>query len=991
MISCGSQWRRWEPHIHTPETVLNNQFKGEDPWGNYVTTIEELSPKIEALGITDYYVTDNYIEIIRRKNAGRLPDVGLIFPNVELRLDVAAKSGFVNIHFLVSPEDPEHVAQLQRILTRLQFNAFGDCFDCTRDELIRLGKRADSNITDDIPALRHGATQFKVNFNQLREVYQKSDWAKKNILIAVAGGKGDGTSGLRQAADTTMRAEIEMFSHVIFASSSAQREFWLGQRSASFETLRERYNGCKPCLHGSDSHDPQSIGKPTDNRFSWIKGELEYDSLRQACIDPEWRAFVGSEPPPSGMPSQAISHVSIENAEWAKMPKIPLNPGLVAVIGARGSGKTALADMIAAGCDSIPSFAPDAYTNTSPSFLVRARPLLKDSAVTLTWGGGAITNRSLDGRDSNNSISFPRCRYLSQQFVEELCSSSGISDGLIEEIERVILEAHSVDERAGLTIFSEFREFRTSRFRQARSRETEAISDISDRIAVEFEKQNQVANIAQQIIQKRALVQGYTSDRARLFVTATDAQVKYHERLSEAAQTLREQIQGFNSQRSTFVALQDEVQSTRATRAPELLRQAKERHRLSGLDEAQWDEFLLIYKGQVEDSLVKYIAWADDQIAKLTGTIPQVINSGSNSIGKTLDIGALDLVTLTAEVKRLEALFSADKIVRDQYAALTKRLEEEGTNLKALEVKLSDARGARDRRKALQVERDDAYKRSFEAIIDEQTSLSELYAPLMKRLEASSGTLGKLGFYVKRVVDTTQWAEFAEENLLDLRKAGPFTGRGSLTILAKQLLQPVWESGTAANIKLAMTNFIASYQESILTHAAYNPTQQSEYKAWLKRFAHWLFSTDHISVRYEIVYDNTDIRLLSPGTRGIVLLLLYLALDEADDRPLIIDQPEENLDPKSVNDELVPLFIAAKLKRQIIMVTHNANLVINTNADQVIVAEVGPHQEGMLPPITYYAGGLENATVRKSVCDILEGGETAFKERARRLRVRLDR
>lgn len=122
-----------------------------------------------------------------------------------------------------------------------------------------------------------------------------------------------------------------------------------------------------------------------------------------------------------------------------------------------------------------------------------------------------------------------------------------------------------------------------------------------------------------------------------------------------------------------------------------------------------------------------------------------------------------------------------------------------------------------------------------------------------------------------------------------------------------------------------------------------------------------------------------------------MLLLLYLALDEADDRPLIIDQPEENLDPKSVHDELVALFIAAKAKRQVIMVTHNANLVVNTDADQIIVAHAGPHARGQLPEITYRSGGLENAAIRKDVCDILEGGEAAFRERARRLRVRLER
>jgi len=439
MISRGSQWKRWEPHIHAPGTVLNNQFGGGDSWETYLAKLEGLSPKVEAIAVTDYYVTDTYEEVLKHKAGGRLPEVQLIFPNVELRLDVAAKSGFVNVHLLVSPEDPDHVNQLRRILTRLQFHAHGDRFDCTKNDLIALGKRADPSICDDRAALEHGATQFKVNFDQLRKVFFESDWAKKNILIAVAGGAGDGTSGVRQAADTTMRQEIEKFAHIIFSSNVAQREFWLGKRGVTVDALRERYNGCKPCLHGSDSHDLKTVGQPVEDRFSWIKGGLEFDALRQACIDPEGRAFVGTEPPRSAMPSQVISHVSITDAAWAQNPEIPLNPGLVAIVGARGSGKTALADMIAAGCDAISPTVWRAHENASPSFLVRARPVLGSASVTLTWGGGSTTTRALDGRDANGHLSFPRARYLSQQFVEELCSSNGMSDGLIEEIERVIL------------------------------------------------------------------------------------------------------------------------------------------------------------------------------------------------------------------------------------------------------------------------------------------------------------------------------------------------------------------------------------------------------------------------------------------------------------------------------------------------------------------------------------------------------------------------
>lgn len=813
---------------------------------------------------------------------------------------------------------------------------------------------------------------------------------QKHVLIAVAGAAGDGTSGLRQAADATMRQEIERFAHIIFSSSPAQREFWFGKKGVTVEQLRERYNGCKPCLHGSDAHDQPSVGRPTEERYSWIKGGMEFDALRQACIDPEGRAYVGIEPPRTAMPSQVISHVSIQGADWATTSEIPLNPGLVAIIGARGSGKTALADMIAAACDAITLSAWVASENASPSFLVRARNLLGDATATLTWGGGATVTRALDGRDANSHLSFPRARYLSQQFVEELCSSGGFSDGLIAEIERVIFEAHSTDQKEGAIDFDELRGYATNRFQQARKREADAIADISDRIATELEKESAVSTLSAQVNTKTGLIKSYNEDLAKLVVKGTEAQARRHAEVSQAVQNVRSKIQGFANQRRTFVALQDEVNSTRATKAPELLRQAKERHQQGHMNDQQWDEFLLVYKGDVDKSLAGYVTWADQQIAALSG-VPAPPGVPTPPLADGVDLSTLTLAVLQAELGRLEALISADQLIRDQYAALSQRIAQENAALLALKTRLADAQEAPARKKDLQADRDAAYGRVFEAIISEQAALSNLYAPLMERLAKSSGTLRKLGFFVRRIVDVEAWGTIAEEKLLDRRKAGPFNGRGALIQLANTALKPAWESGSAQDVQAAMAAFISTYMKDLIGHAPVAQAEQTEFRAWLKEFAHWLFATDHISVRYEIVYDGIDIRKLSPGTRGIVLLLLYLALDDADDRPLIIDQPEENLDPKSVFDELVSLFVAAKSKRQVIMVTHNANLVINTDADQIIIAEAGPHQIGGLPPISYRAGGLENAEIRGAVCEILEGGEEAFRERARRLRVRLER
>lgn len=107
----------------------------------------------------------------------------------------------------------------------------------------------------------------------------------------------------------------------------------------------------------------------------------------------------------------------------------------------------------------------------------------------------------------------------------------------------------------------------------------------------------------------------------------------------------------------------------------------------------------------------------------------------------------------------------------------------------------------------------------FEAIINEQTALASLYAPLMTRLTASSGTLQKLGFSVRRIVDVETWGTIAEEKLLDRRKAGPFNGRGSLIQLANTALKPAWETGTAADVQAAMAAFISTYMWSMIGHA----------------------------------------------------------------------------------------------------------------------------------------------------------------------------
>jgi ABC-type cobalamin/Fe3+-siderophores transport system ATPase subunit len=135
---------------------------------------------------------------------------------------------------------------------------------------------------------------------------------------------------------------------------------------------------------------------------------------------------------------------------------------------------------------------------------------------------------------------------------------------------------------------------------------------------------------------------------------------------------------------------------------------------------------------------------------------------------------------------------------------------------------------------------------------------------------------------------------------------------------------------------------------------------------------------------------------MSPGKRGLVLLQLILHLSNAS-HPILIDQPEDNLDNRTIYFQLKQFVREKKLKRQIIFVTHNANLIISTDSENIIAANQDGQQAGKDNrefKFEYVSGAIENTFtddsaqgilykmgIREHVCDILEGGKEAFQER----------
>lgn len=138
-----------------------------------------------------------------------------------------------------------------------------------------------------------------------------------------------------------------------------------------------------------------------------------------------------------------------------------------------------------------------------------------------------------------------------------------------------------------------------------------------------------------------------------------------------------------------------------------------------------------------------------------------------------------------------------------------------------------------------------------------------------------------------------------------------------------------------------------------------------------------LFSLSFLDYNYQLMQGKKKLQQLSPGERGALLLIFYLLLDK-DNKPLIIDQPEDNLDNHSVANILVPFIRKAKANRQIILVTHNPNLAIVSDAEQVIFVNIDKENDYTFE---YQSGSIENRNINERIVQVLEGAMPAFNKR----------
>ena len=514
----GSLWRRWDLQVHTPASILNNQF-GDD-WDLYVHALfsRAIAKKVAVIGITDYFCVDGYRRLhddylrdtaaLRRVFAAEMasdPDYLrkvrsiTILANVEFRLNVSIERGGgkkLNLHVLFS-EDLTAQQIEDNFLSQLQFTFEGvrqerdDTCPLTRANLEELGRKRKEHFPDLLGSdMYQGCNAAAVDDEQISNVLAANGLFRNRYAVVLAEELTSDLHWLSQSGH--LRAVLVEKSDAIFSGNDNTRTWAL---SAEFA---DRFGACKPCLWGSDAHMLDRLFEPDQQRYCWIKADPQFAGLRQVFNKPEARTYVGPSPPLVDEITHQkrffIQSITINKKsgtslreKWFDGTNLHLNPELVAIIGNKGSGKSALADTLAlmGGCQ----LSEDEY-----GFLRAKRFRAKDATgkidrsaefeASVSWSNGEVSSpRSLSATVSTGEVE--RVKYLPQGYLERICNERDVKSfrDFEGELDRVIFSHVQPADRLGRTTLAELLDDETVESKRSRSSLKVRLRELNLRIA----------------------------------------------------------------------------------------------------------------------------------------------------------------------------------------------------------------------------------------------------------------------------------------------------------------------------------------------------------------------------------------------------------------------------------------------------------------------------------------------------------------------------
>ena len=493
----GSLWRKWDLHVHTPMSILNEQFNMDSKFDEFLKTElgneeynslknidkimyfyinklfnKALEENIVAIGITDYYFIDGYRyikEVLKNdvllnlifKNEIEEDNTFLskvkaikLFPNIEFRTNVVIEGSKLQIHVIFSDELlPDEIER--NFINRI--NLFtpdsNNTYTLSHTNVKEIGGDAKKRgIGGDGSDLRIGLNLISVTLDEIRERLDDTKFKGKAIMVLAEEDQSRmswfGQVGLE-------RAKYYQYSNAIFTSNSRSIA-WCASEECQ-RTIKKKL----PCLWGSDAHDFEKLFLFHENRYLWIKSDVTFQGLLYSLFRFENRIFIGELPNElvelRKREYYTIKEVSIKpnkqnpKREWFDAD-IKINPFMTTIIGNKGSGKSAVSDIIA--------YLSNSHNMSHASFLNKRRFLnnrdrygedYKAKITFLDDNRPSIIKSILS--DSYDSQENEVAKYLPQSYIEEICNNIG--NMFQEEINKTIFsyvatqdkgKAHTIEE-----------------------------------------------------------------------------------------------------------------------------------------------------------------------------------------------------------------------------------------------------------------------------------------------------------------------------------------------------------------------------------------------------------------------------------------------------------------------------------------------------------------------------------------------------------------
>jgi ABC-type lipoprotein export system ATPase subunit len=950
----GAEWRKWDLHLHTPSS-----YDYKDKSVTNADIIDTLAGKgISVVAITDHHVMD--LDRIRElQKMGAVKGI-TVLPGIEFLSDAR---GSEPVHFIGIFSDG---CQLDFIWGQLQNKT-------AISKIIGESKRPNEVYCD---------------------LIETTDLVHElgGIVTVHSGQKHGSVETITNSLQHTM-AQKEDIARSVDIYELGKEDDQNGYREVVFPYIKK----ILPMVLCSDSHNSMAYQLKEN---CWLKADPTFEGLKQVIIEPEERIFIGAKPSlldrVSKNRTKYIKELSItqtgdyddRHGVWFKDISIPLNSELVAIIGNKGSGKSAIADVIAL-CSNYQPSDQDFSFLTSEKF--KKKKLAENFTATMVWESSKASDINLNKQLDNTELDV---KYLPQGQFERLTNEIRTAEGFQQEIESVVFSHIPESENLGTSSFDGLIEKKTSSVSLELKDLKEDISEINKKI-IELERKSTIGHRSE-VENKLKKKQEELAALVEPPPVSDPNEDLVKKQLNEAVNLKVDELKGDIQTLQTAVGTA-EIEKKAALEALQKLKNAKSDVERKGIEisrfisekELELSEFNIDVKKLFEiktnftqlNTLIlekeRHLQKAKERLGEVVATdesipLPQQLEAKGELLKQEkskLDAEQQQYQHYLAEKaiweKNKEAIVgSADRFDSLEFYKHELSYLDENLN-NELEARYEERRGV------------------VRVIFDKKQEVISVYKDVRSRLnkiiDENQGTLKD--YKIEVDASLVKCADF-NSRFLDYilqNKMGTFRSRSDGEAQLIGLLSELDFDEKEAVVTL-LDNLVEALRFDKRPDQKNAPRSVADQVKDVAGLYDYIFSLEFIEKNYQLKQGNKTLEQLSPGERGALLLVFYLLLDN-NDIPLVIDQPEDNLDNHSVATILVPFIRVAKKKRQIIMVTHNPNLAVVSDAEQVIYVDLDKEKNYVFSTVS---GSIEDKAVNKKIVDVLEGAMPAFNTRKRK-------